>query len=127
MVKNAFTRAQNRTGHMSIADAVNVPQQTPEQDAAAQTRASEPERPAPVETVAQSTVEDKRPARDSHKLRRSTVQFDEESYYALKMASVEYNAPIWAITSEAVRAAVVEHRPFDWDKVYELVRAQSGR
>lgn len=116
MVKNAFTRAQNHTSHnTSIADAVNVP-------------AQEPERRIPMEREpAQPAIQVRDISRDMGRLRRSTVQFDEGTYLALKMAAAEHHAPMWAVMNEAIHAALLENRAFDWEHVHEIAARQADR
>ena len=66
-------------------------------------------------------------SRDMGRLRRSTVQFDEGTYLALKMAAAEHHAPMWAVMNEAIHAALLENRPFDWEHVHEIAARQADR
>lgn len=116
MVKNAFTRAQNHTSRTtSIADAVNVPAQEPQERTPIR---QEPARPA---------FQGRDVSRDMGRLRRSTVQFDEGTYLALKMAAAEHHAPMWAVMNEAIHAALLENRSFDWEHVHEIAARQADR
>lgn len=121
MVKNAFTRAQGHASrNTSIADAVNIPVEEPATQAMP---AEERDEPAARTVVPprRRRRDDTRKGRDRNKLRRTSIQLDAETYLQAKMVSAELNAPLWAVLSEAVRAALLEQRKFDVEKMEELI------
>lgn len=121
MVKNAFTRAQGHTSrNTSIADAVNIPVEGPAAQAPAMEGREEPA-PSAAVPARRRRRDNMRGGQDRNKLRRTTIQLDEDTYLRAKMLSAQLNAPLWAVLSEAVRAALLEQRKFDVERMEELI------